>query len=46
MEYTLLVIEDDGDTSEMLRVYFEAQGYHVVTALTCLLYTSPSPRDA
>ena len=34
MEYTLLVIEDDGDTSEMLRVYFEAQGYHVVTALT------------
>jgi DNA-binding response OmpR family regulator len=34
MKYTLLIIEDDLDTSEMLRVYFEAQGYRVVTALT------------
>ncbi len=29
-----LIIEDDPDTSEMLRVYFEAQGYRVVTAGT------------
>jgi len=34
MKYTLLIVEDDLDTSEMLRVYFEAQGYRVVTALT------------
>lgn len=32
MKHTLLIIEDDPDTSEMLRVYFEAQGYKVVTA--------------
>jgi CheY-like chemotaxis protein len=32
MKHTLLIVEDDSDTSEMLRVYFEAQGYRVVTA--------------
>jgi DNA-binding response OmpR family regulator len=32
MKHTLLIIEDDNDTSEMLRVYFEAQGYRVETA--------------
>ncbi|KPK07883.1 MAG: hypothetical protein AMJ56_12655 [Anaerolineae bacterium SG8_19] len=32
MKYTLLIVEDDRDTSEMLRVYFEAQGYRVVPA--------------
>jgi DNA-binding response OmpR family regulator len=31
-KHTLLIVEDDRDTSEMLRVYFEAQGYRVVTA--------------
>lgn len=34
MKYTLLIVEDDPDTSEMLRVYFEAQGYDVVPAAT------------
>nr|NIT61869.1 response regulator transcription factor [Fodinibius sp.]NIV16492.1 response regulator [Fodinibius sp.]NIY30449.1 response regulator [Fodinibius sp.] len=34
MKYTLLIVEDDPDTSEMLRVYFEAQGYQVVLATT------------
>jgi PleD family two-component response regulator len=34
MKHTLLIIEDDLDTSEMLRVYFEAQGYRVITAAT------------
>ena len=32
-KHTLLIVEDDRDTSEMLRVYFEAQGYRVVTAM-------------
>lgn len=32
MKHTLLIVEDDPDTSEMLRVYFEAQGYRVITA--------------
>jgi DNA-binding response OmpR family regulator len=32
MKHMLLIVEDDIDTSEMLRVYFEAQGYRVVTA--------------
>ena len=32
MKHTLLIVEDDRDTCEMLRVYFEAQGYRVVTA--------------
>jgi DNA-binding response OmpR family regulator len=31
-KHTLLIVEDDIDTSEMLRVYFEAQGYRVITA--------------
>ena len=34
MKYTLLIVEDDLDTSEMLRVYFEAQGYRVIPAYT------------
>ncbi len=34
MKHTLLIVEDDLDTSEMLRVYFEAQGYRVVCAPT------------
>jgi len=34
MKYTLLIVEDDPDTSEMLRVYFEAQGYEVLLAST------------
>jgi PleD family two-component response regulator len=34
MKYTLLIVEDDPDTSEMLRVYFEAQGYQVMQAGT------------
>ncbi len=32
MKHTLLIVEDDPDTSEMLRVYFEAQGYRIMTA--------------
>ncbi len=32
MKYTLLIVEDDLDTSQMLRVYFEAQGYRVIPA--------------
>jgi PleD family two-component response regulator len=32
MKHTLLIVEDDPDTAEMLRVYFEAQGYKVIIA--------------
>ena len=32
MKYTLLIVEDDPGTSDMLRVYFEAQGYQVILA--------------
>jgi DNA-binding response OmpR family regulator len=32
MKHTLLIVEDDPDTSHMLRVYFEKQGYQVLTA--------------
>lgn len=32
VKHTLLIVEDDHDTSEMLRMYFESQGYRVVTA--------------
>lgn len=32
MKHKLLIVEDDPDTSEMLRVYFTAQGYEIVTA--------------
>ena len=28
----ILIVEDDLDTSDMLRAYFEAQGYEVITA--------------
>lgn len=34
MNDTILVIEDDPDTAEMLRVYFEAQDYQVELAFT------------
>jgi PleD family two-component response regulator len=34
MKHTILVIEDDPDTAEMLRVYFGAQGYNVIAAPT------------
>lgn len=32
MKHKLLLVEDDPDTSEMLRVYFEAQGYQIIQA--------------
>jgi DNA-binding response OmpR family regulator len=31
-QYKLLIVEDDPDTAEMLKTYFEAQGYVVLTA--------------
>lgn len=34
MKHKLLIVEDDPDTSEMLRVYFEAQGYSIAQAYT------------
>ena len=32
MPHTLLVVEDEDDIREMLRDYFELEGYRVVTA--------------
>lgn len=34
MNYKLLIVEDDSDTAEMLRGYFEAQGYTILLAQT------------
>ncbi len=34
MKHKLLIVEDDPDTSEMLRVYFEAQGYQILQAFS------------
>ncbi len=34
MKHKLLIVEDDPDTSEMLRVYFEAQGYKILQAFS------------
>ncbi|MFZ5917205.1 MAG: response regulator [Chloroflexota bacterium] len=31
-KHRILIVEDDLDTSDMLRAYFEAQGYEVMTA--------------
>jgi PleD family two-component response regulator len=31
-QYKILIVEDDPDTAEMLRAYFQAQGYTVLTA--------------
>lgn len=31
-QYKILIVEDDPDTANMLRAYFEAQGYRVLTA--------------
>ena len=28
----ILVVEDDGDISNMLKIYFTAQGYEVIVA--------------
>jgi len=30
--YKILIVEDDPDTAEMLRAYFETQGYQILTA--------------
>jgi PleD family two-component response regulator len=32
MRWAILIVEDDADTAEMLRAYFEAQGYQIQVA--------------
>ena len=52
--YKILIADDDPRIREILRVYFKKADFEVIEAedgqqaLTkvCLLYTSPSPRDA
>ena len=42
-DYRILVVDDEEDLCEILKFNLENEGYEVDT---CLLYTSPSPRDA
>ena len=52
----ILVVDDDTNICELLRLYLTKEGYQVTTANDgeeglekfnhCLLYTSPSPRDS
>ena len=42
MAKTLLIIEDDGNIRELLRLYLEQEGY---TVESCLLYTSDAADD-
>ena len=58
MNTSILVVDDDDAHRGMLRMMLQAWGYSVdeaadgdlaveaVRAKPCLLYTSPSPRDA
>ena len=40
---TILVVDDEASIRRILETRLSMIGYNVVT---CLLYTSPSPRDA
>ena len=44
----ILVVDDDANICELLRLYLTKEGYQVTVANDgdCLLYTSPSPRDS
>ena len=45
----ILIIEDDSSIAELERDYLEINDFECEIAArgtTCLLYTSPSPRDA
>ena len=48
----VLIVDDEQDIRTLLNIYLKRLGYDVVEAAdgveaveTCLLYTSPSPRD-
>ena len=50
---TVLLVEDDKFLSTLLKNRLEKEGFNILYAAdgeeainTCLLYTSPSPRDA
>ena len=38
----ILIVDDEQNIREVLKEYLEFNGFEVIT---CLLYTSPSPRD-
>ena len=41
----ILVIEDEKSISHFICTVLNNNGYEAMQAQTCLLYTSPSPRD-
>ena len=41
----ILVVDDDEGIRSLVKKYLNEKKYLVTTADTCLLYTSPSPRD-
>ena len=47
MNAKILIADDESDIVSMLGNFFESKGFRVLPAFNgCLLYTSPSPRDA
>ena len=42
---SLLIVDDDNPFRERLARAMEKKGFQVAQAESCLLYTSPSPRD-
>ena len=44
--YTVLLVDDEEKILEVMKVRIGWQELGVDKLLTCLLYTSPSPRDS
>ena len=42
----ILIVDDDPHSREILRATLSPLGHDIHLAEDCLLYTSPSPRDA
>ena len=45
MMQRIMIVDDDIPIGDMLEEVLEKEGYQVSRAYSCLLYTSPSPRD-
>ena len=40
-----IIVGDARGVDSLVQEYCDSRGYHNVTVYSCLLYTSPSPRD-